>query len=51
MIKHDKIISSPDILFYKQVSNIKQTFININFQNHVGDEVIKLALTKFRKIK
>lgn len=44
-----KVICSLDILFYKEFSNTKQTLINNNFHEHVVDEEIKLALTRFRK--
>lgn len=49
MIYWTKVISSSGILFYKELSHIKQTLINNTFSNPVIDEIIKLTSTKFRK--
>lgn len=49
MMYRSNVNTSSDILFYKQLSNIKQTLINNNLHNHIVDKQIKLklALTKF----
>lgn len=44
-----KLISSTKILFYIELSNIKQKLIINNFPNHIIDEQIKLALNNFIK--
>lgn len=49
MINWVRRISSSDSLFYKELSNIKQTLIINNFTNYSIDKQIKLPLKKFRK--
>ena len=39
-----KLISSSEIIFYSELKNIKQTFINNSFPNNIVDEQIKHAI-------
>ena len=39
-----KTISSNDNIFFKALSNIKQTLINNNFPNHIVDQQIRITL-------
>ena len=42
-------ISSSKAIFYKELSNIKQTFVNNNFPNKLVDQQIKLYLHNIHK--
>ena len=44
-INRAKKISSSHLIFYKELSNIKQTLVNNGFPNYVVDRQIKLALS------
>ena len=41
LISCAKLISSSKTIFYKEVENIKQAFINNGFPNYIVDEQIK----------
>ena len=41
LFRRAKMISSSKTIFYKEVENIKQAFINNGFHNYLVDEQIK----------
>ena len=44
LISCANLISSAKIIFYKELKNVKQTFINEEFPNYIVDEQIKCTV-------